>query len=517
LTSSTNTLPTLINTLSTNLGTAKNTLGTLLAVTPTSTDTVPTLLNTLNSNLGTTKTTLGTLLGTTPTSTDTVSALVSSLNTNLTNAKTTVLPLLGLTSSTNTLPTLVNTLSTNLGTAKNTILPLVGLTSSTKTLPNLINEDVKTKIDGLNTTISNAQKAIWPLLGLSTSTKTLPDLLTDLTTNLDNAKNVVLQLVGLTSSTDTLPTLVNTLRTNIDDAKTLILPLLSLSSSTKTLPNLVKEEIKSKLEELSKNLEDLKAELLLRLGLTSSDRTVFGLLNDFRGKLEGERDGLLLENGALKTTKGQNEQTIQGLQGAISQQTETIRTLTDENEILQDKVGDLAIKDQTIHDLQAKVSDMEAARAQTSLEDFVKNANKEITRAREKLSNEGSKYALGRVSLEIKMVPGPGGVGMKFPSMDEMKGLGTTQLSTLAVDFEAQDTNENKVTEIVVPAVLGYTEVMARRKLVEAGLLVDISYQAVKEVPGRTIDADRVVNQVPKAGEKAPPGGYVTIFLGRKS
>jgi beta-lactam-binding protein with PASTA domain len=58
---------------------------------------------------------------------------------------------------------------------------------------------------------------------------------------------------------------------------------------------------------------------------------------------------------------------------------------------------------------------------------------------------------------------------------------------------------------------------MARRKLVEAGFLVARDFQAVVQKPNEPIQADRVVDQLPHPGEKWPPGGTITIFIGRET
>lgn len=156
--------------------------------------------------------------------------------------------------------------------------------------------------------------------------------------------------------------------------------------------------------------------------------------------------------------------------------------------------------------------------AQTSLQDFVKQSNEEITRAREELRRQGSNYSLGRVAIEVKMLPGPAGVGMRFPQGDELKTLDAAHLSTLNLDFEARDTREERQeTRVLLPSLLGYTEVMARRKLAELGLLVEISYQAVVTQPGEPVQADRVVNQYPRQGSQVPVGTSITIFIGRSS
>jgi hypothetical protein len=180
---------------------------------------------------------------------------------------------------------------------------------------------------------------------------------------------------------------------------------------------------------------------------------------------------------------------------------------------------EVAAKQAEIDALNTKVAELaKGGGAQTLLEEFVKNANDEITRARAELKKSGSDYSLGRVTMEMKMLPGPAGVGMRFPQMDDIKTLDAAHLSTLNVEFESQEAKEAPRAALVrVPSVLDYTEVMARRKLAEGNFLVEVSYQAVKVVAGEPIQVDRVVSQLPLPGTDAPSGSTITIFIGRES
>ena len=156
----------------------------------------------------------------------------------------------------------------------------------------------------------------------------------------------------------------------------------------------------------------------------------------------------------------------------------------------------------------------------TSLQDFVQNANESIERAREELRRQGGSYSLERVSLEVKMIPGPRGEGMYFPRLEDLTGapergpevsgggvsgapargerLDPNHLSVLRLDFAAGEPQEKpQIPESTVPSVIGYTELMARRKLTDAGFQITRDFQAVVEKPGEPIQADRVVAQMP--------------------
>lgn len=216
-------------------------------------------------------------------------------------------------------------------------------------------------------------------------------------------------------------------------------------------------------------------------------------------------DGLNLQVAALKQTKDQLNAQVADLM----QQLAAEKLLS----------AQVAVKQAEIDALKSQATELaKAGGAQTRLDDFVQNANDEITRARDVLKQKGSDYSLGRVTLEVKMLPGPGGVGMRFPQMDEIKTLDASHLSTLNVEFDAQDPKQApKSVNVPVPSVLDYTEVMARRKLSEANFLVDLKYQAVSVLPGQPIQVDRVVAQMPLPGSAAASGSTVMIFIGRES
>jgi hypothetical protein len=155
--------------------------------------------------------------------------------------------------------------------------------------------------------------------------------------------------------------------------------------------------------------------------------------------------------------------------------------------------------------------------AQVSLQELIKRSNDEVTRAREALEARGGAYRLGRVSLELKMVPGAGGVGLSFPTVEELARLGNTSLSTLNVDFDPKSQGEQAaVVKRTVPDVTGVTEAMARRKLAEAGYVVEVNYQAVVASGGLN-QVDRVVMQLPAKGTGLAPGSTVVLFIGKQS
>lgn len=151
------------------------------------------------------------------------------------------------------------------------------------------------------------------------------------------------------------------------------------------------------------------------------------------------------------------------------------------------------------------------------LTDFMQKASDEVKRAREALAAGGGKLRLDAVDLSMRTVfeiRPEGGLEMRFPSLDELKGLSGGNLSVLDLDIEAPEPPSEAAAAIIVPSVAGYTETVARRKLGAASLRAEIAFQAVRGAGGH---ANRVVNQVPGPGTAVPKGSAVTLFIGRES
>ncbi|NUM46515.1 MAG: PASTA domain-containing protein [Anaerolineales bacterium] len=151
-----------------------------------------------------------------------------------------------------------------------------------------------------------------------------------------------------------------------------------------------------------------------------------------------------------------------------------------------------------------------------TLTNLIKNANDQITRAREELLKQGGNYRLGRVTMELKMLPTAAGTSMIFPKPEEMGTI--PELSSVNLDFAPKEVAETpRDLGVEVPDVKGYTELLAQRKLREAGFVMEVIYQAVTVEEGKPSMEDRVVNQTPKPKERAQPFSTITVFIGKKS
>lgn len=179
---------------------------------------------------------------------------------------------------------------------------------------------------------------------------------------------------------------------------------------------------------------------------------------------------------------------------------------------------DLAAEKKTREDLEATVHQQEQKAGAISLATLIRNTNREIEAARAELASRGGAYRLGRVTMELRMLPGPSGSGAIFPSAEAMDRLSGDQLSKLQLDFESDRPAEApEPAKAIVPNVLGQTETLARRRVAEAGLLLETDAQAVPAAGGERDLVGRVVNQLPPPGEQAALNTTVHIFIGQAS
>ena len=148
------------------------------------------------------------------------------------------------------------------------------------------------------------------------------------------------------------------------------------------------------------------------------------------------------------------------------------------------------------------------------LDDIVKKTHEQIARARGDLDRRDGIYRLGRVSVDLRYVAGAGGRGAVFPEVDApVEG---DRVTSLSLDF-APDTGTEPPPEeprYLVPDVVGYTDTLAQRKLVDAGFLAESHAQAVPGEPGWV---GRVVSQLPAAGSESVPNATVRMFVGKES
>lgn len=163
-------------------------------------------------------------------------------------------------------------------------------------------------------------------------------------------------------------------------------------------------------------------------------------------------------------------------------------------------------------DLKEKAKRVASGDTKVSIANLIEDANKQIAEARKQLVQ--SDYNLGHVNLQFKMIPSELGDGVIFPSKEEIANSAGS-LSTIDIEFAPKDaTKVVETPKYEIPDVTGLTEIMARRKIAQAGFLTEMKFKAVEDRK----DKDRVVKQIPSP-ENTPlveANTTILIFIGKE-
>lgn len=151
---------------------------------------------------------------------------------------------------------------------------------------------------------------------------------------------------------------------------------------------------------------------------------------------------------------------------------------------------------------------------ETTLDALIRRTQAQIDAARDALRNGGASYELRDVSMELRVIPAAGGETIIIPTKAELGRLSGDGLSRLRLDFASDDlVPVVEPTMVEVPDVRGYTEVLARRRLNEVGLITNVVVQALSS--GDQSGNGRVVTQLPEPADEVTLQSPVTIFIGR--
>lgn len=191
----------------------------------------------------------------------------------------------------------------------------------------------------------------------------------------------------------------------------------------------------------------------------------------------------------------------------------SLEQATTERAELADK---LAERDQELAQALAELKTLGEEGPAAGLGEVVEGIGGQLKSVRESLA--GSSFALGRVSLDLKVVPSAGGVKIAFPTRGELKSLPRDVISSLNLDFAAVAPTRPVVKgeeKLKLPDLSGDTEVMARRRLAALDLGVKVGQREL--APDDVKSVGRVVKQVPEPGAPVTAGAVVTILLGKPS
>ncbi|QRN96317.1 hypothetical protein JRI60_46115 [Archangium violaceum] len=156
-----------------------------------------------------------------------------------------------------------------------------------------------------------------------------------------------------------------------------------------------------------------------------------------------------------------------------------------------------------------------APTTETSLQQVFEGTGTQVQRAQDALRTSNSNFRLGKVSLQLKVLPGTTAGSVVLPKPDDITKVGNQGLSQINFDLESVDKPQLPIptaTAQPLPLLTGYTEVHARRLLAGNQLQLEVLQQLVD----REEDVGRVMLQRPPAGTPMKPRTLVTIAVGRK-
>lgn len=198
---------------------------------------------------------------------------------------------------------------------------------------------------------------------------------------------------------------------------------------------------------------------------------------------------------------------------------ELLIKLENKNKEKEELNGLLEEKNFEISRLAEKVDREISDKSGVTIANLIADANKQIEDARSILLKQGSDYNLGHINLQFKMIPSETGDSVIFPSTEQIADS-SGSLSTIDIEFAPKEAT--KVVEVPtkeVPDVTGLTEVMARRKIANAGFMTELKYQAFKADENSDQNKkDRVIKQIPDPGKNplAEVNSTILIFIGKE-
>lgn len=211
------------------------------------------------------------------------------------------------------------------------------------------------------------------------------------------------------------------------------------------------------------------------------------------------RDSLIAQKDALITQKANDLASLQNTHVAELKAKDTV----------------LAQKDAVLQDVQARLDAIEKGEVpQIGLDRLAQTTADSLKTTQTRLQQDRSGFQLGKVSLQLKVMTGNDGGQVGLPRTSDIEKLGANALGQVLLDFHppGQNVAAPSAAQIAVPPLAGYTEVLARRKLGETGLRVEVLSQLVRSDD----QAGRVVLQNPAPGTAVTPDSTVMIAIGKK-
>jgi len=226
--------------------------------------------------------------------------------------------------------------------------------------------------------------------------------------------------------------------------------------------------------------------------------------------LEAERDTLSEQHAqALAARTAELNVQRQAEKDALTQQ-----LTQQQSEVLAAKNEALAAKDEQLQALGQQLAAATSDNApETTIEDLASSTAEQLQRVRQTLQDGQSGLRLGKVALQLKVMAGRTGGSVALPQTRQIEKVGAGALGSLDLAFIPETAAPAARPQLTAPRVLGYTEALARRKLAERRLGVELVYRLVTSAA----EHGRVVLQRPEPAAPVAEGAVVLIAIGRQA
>lgn len=274
-----------------------------------------------------------------------------------------------------------------------------------------------------------------------------------------------------------------------------------------------------------------------RTSVPSKDRLIAGLtnrvtnLNNYITSLKTEHsqivdslnaqiDSLKQTNLSLtnqaKTLNTNNEQLTRSLQ-------ETKSELINSQSALETADNNNGSLQQSITTLEKSVTDMKlelesSKPLETDIAQLYDNTAASLEETKKRLRERNSSFVVNKITMNLKVLPGQSGKTVMLPGKEDIKEVGPEALSELKIEFSDLSAGAAQAVtrqDIVITDLIGYTQKMARQKLLKQSLTPIIQEEYVGQGDVAKERNGRVLAQNPPAGTKVKINSPVYLTIGR--
>lgn len=223
---------------------------------------------------------------------------------------------------------------------------------------------------------------------------------------------------------------------------------------------------------------------------------------------------LELQVSQLKNEKSVLSQKVSSLQSQVSNITLERDSAITQKAALESEV---LKKNQRVSELQ---SELEAKSPKdTPINQLFENTGMQLEQAHNKLSSGRKHFSLGKVSMELKVLPGQSGSSVRVADAELINEVGADALSTVKIEFNDDSVSATSahqdIDNITVPDLSGYTKALAERTIHGLGLISQWQVENIVEADTHSAMNGRIIRQSPVAGTLVNKRTEVVLTLAK--